>query len=191
MIAPSVVQEVKRLLAEGNLSQRKIARMTGISRGTVGAIAGGKRQDYVALPRAAGDDPAQPTGPPQRCPGCGGMVYMPCRLCQARALKAQAPKPPAPLWPVQLEVPLGLELRKADRARYEEVHAQKVNAATFETGCQAAAIEHGDLGGAFEPDDDPWEMDPADFWDAFEPDDDEPGGDDAGVSEVGVMSDRG
>jgi hypothetical protein len=190
MIAPSVVQEVKRLLAGGNLSQRKIAGMTGISRGTVGAIAGGKRPGYDSLPRAVKHDPAQPTGPPQRCPGCGGMVYMPCRLCKMRALKAKTSKPPIPPWPVQLDVPLGLELREADRARYEEVRAQKVNAATSETGCRGDAIEHGDLCGAFEPEDDPWEMDPADFWDAFEPDDDEPAADDASVSGVGVMSDE-
>ena len=51
MIAPSIANQIKRLLAEGKYSQRKIARMTGVSRGTVGAIAGGKRPDYEARAR--------------------------------------------------------------------------------------------------------------------------------------------
>lgn len=86
MIEPSVVEEVRRLLAEGKLSQRKIAKHLGISRATVGAIASGKRPDYQPRPREE-DDPFQITGPPRRCPGCGGVVYLPCRLCYVREMK--------------------------------------------------------------------------------------------------------
>jgi hypothetical protein len=49
----------------------------------VGAIAHGKRPDYP-------DHPLQewlidrPSGLPRRCPGCGGMVYLPCLLCRVR-----------------------------------------------------------------------------------------------------------
>ena len=86
MIEPSVVEEVRRLLAEGKLSQRKIARHIGISRATVGAIASGKRPDYTPRPRSE-DDLYQPSGPPARCPGCGGVVYLPCRLCHVRETK--------------------------------------------------------------------------------------------------------
>ena len=39
MIAPKVVDEIRRLLAQRKLSQRKIAKRLRISRGTVGAIA--------------------------------------------------------------------------------------------------------------------------------------------------------
>ena len=182
MITPPVVQEVRRLLAKGNLSQRKIAGLTGISRGTVGAIAAGRRPDHVSLGRAAKDVFPEPAGPLQRCPGCGGMVYMPCRLCQARALKARSSKPPIPAWLMQLEEPLGLDLREDDRARYEEIRSQKVGASTSKTRCQAdrtgeePGIERGDLCSAFELEDDEWELDPAafgelsraDLWDAFE-----------------------
>ena len=50
MLAPSVVEEIRRLLAEDTLSYRKIARLTGVSRGTIGAIASGKRPDYQQTP---------------------------------------------------------------------------------------------------------------------------------------------
>ncbi len=86
MLDPSVVEEVRRLLAEGKLSQRKIAKHIGISRATVGAIASGKRPDYKPRP-PSDDDLFRPTGPPRRCPGCGGMVHLPCRLCHVRELK--------------------------------------------------------------------------------------------------------
>jgi hypothetical protein len=121
MIAPALVAEVERLLAEGKLSQRAIARLTRISRGTIGCIAAGRRPDYEIL--AAADDEEQPAGPPQRCPGCGGLVYMPCRLCRVRNLHANHPRSrlesrhaePA-LWP-------RLELRGEHLIRYRQVRA--------------------------------------------------------------------
>lgn len=87
MIAVSKVDEIRQLLAEGRLSQRQIAKATGISRATVGAIAAGKRPDYSLRqrPRDALED--EPLGPLARCGGCGGLVHMPCRLCRIRALK--------------------------------------------------------------------------------------------------------
>lgn len=88
MLAPERVAEVKRLLAEGSLSQRRIAKQTGVSRATVGAIASGKRPDY-SIRRPEETDPLTPTGPPSRCKGCGGMVYLPCRVCYVRRLKAR------------------------------------------------------------------------------------------------------
>ena len=39
MIAQAKINEIERLLAAGELSQRKIASMVGISRSVVGAIA--------------------------------------------------------------------------------------------------------------------------------------------------------
>ncbi len=180
MIAPSVVQEVRRLLAQGNLSQRKIAGITRISRGSVGAIASGKRSDHGSLRRAAKDELPAPTGPPQRCPGCGGMVYMPCRLCRTRALKAGSSQPPIPAWLMRLEEPLGLDLRNEDRARYEEIRLQKEDGCGSETRREADPAgeslwtERGDLCGAFEVEDDEWYLDPADLWDAFDWEDEEP-----------------
>jgi transcriptional regulator with XRE-family HTH domain len=191
MIAPSVVQEVRRLLAEGNFSQRRIAKLTGISRGTVGAIAAGRRPDYESLRPTANDELPEPSGPPQRCPGCGGMVYLPCRLCRTRALRARSSAPPMPARLMQLDEPLGLDLRKEDRARYEAIRLQRLRSFGVETSGDAEPSGEGpgtgrdDLCSAFQLEDDEWELDPADLWDAFEWEDDEPAVDYVNVQDLG------
>ncbi len=88
MIAFAVVDEIERLLGEGNLSQRKIAVRLGVSRGTVNAIAQGKRPDYRTRRRERDDDFIAPCGPVARCPTCGAKVAMPCLACRVRALRA-------------------------------------------------------------------------------------------------------
>lgn len=119
MIAPAVVVAVRRLLVEGKLSQRKIARAMGISRGTVGSIAVGKRRDREQSP--ADEQPsAEPAGPPERCPGCGGTVYMPCLLCRARQQQLE-PSRPAPR--CESFEPLTLNLRPEHSRRCAEVRA--------------------------------------------------------------------
>ncbi len=93
MIATAVEREIHDLLAAGDLSQRKIARRLGVSRGTVHAIARRKRSACSSRRRPAcssgrdvpSDEFIAPAGLPQRCPGCGGMVRMPCLLCRLRA----------------------------------------------------------------------------------------------------------
>lgn len=87
MIAPGVVSEIRDLLAEGGLSQRTIAQRMGVSRGTVSAIARGKRPNSGPHRGAASEQFVPPGGPPRRCPGCGGMVQMPCLVCHVRAVK--------------------------------------------------------------------------------------------------------
>lgn len=89
MIEAARVQEVKRLLAEGALSQRRIAGRAGVSRGMVAAIAQGKRPDYESRQRTRIDED-QPLGPVRRCPGCGGRVQMPCLLCRVRKMQARS-----------------------------------------------------------------------------------------------------
>jgi transcriptional regulator with XRE-family HTH domain len=86
VIAAGVVEEIRDLLAEGALSQRKIAQRMGVSRGTVNAIARGRRPVYASGRRVPGIDFIPPSGRPVRCPGCGGMVQMPCLLCYLRAI---------------------------------------------------------------------------------------------------------
>lgn len=87
MIAPELSEEVQRLLAEGRLSQREIAGRLGVSRGTVNAIALGKRP--ARLPRQSRPPEVffPPEGPVGRCPTCGGLVHMPCLACGLRAMK--------------------------------------------------------------------------------------------------------
>jgi hypothetical protein len=85
MLAVSVVEQIQGLLDEGTLSQRQIAERLGVSRGSVTTIALGRRRNRPARPSAA--DFILPSGTPMRCPGCGGMVQMPCLLCSVRAAK--------------------------------------------------------------------------------------------------------
>lgn len=116
MIPPPVVKEVRRLLAEGRLSQRAVAKVAGVSRGSVALIAQGRRPDYATRQR----DDDRPSGPLRRCPGCGGMVDMPCRVCGLRVLLARARPAPTAGWD---EEPgeITLELDEDSQARYEEV----------------------------------------------------------------------
>jgi len=120
MIAPKIVAEVRRLLAAGTHSQRKIARLTGISRGTVGAIASGRRPDYH---ESSDDGPEEPAGPPERCPGCGGMVYMPCLLCRARKQSTENRRVSPPSRLVDAPLRIGLDLRPEHHSRYLQAYA--------------------------------------------------------------------
>jgi transcriptional regulator with XRE-family HTH domain len=121
MLAPAMVNEVQRLLTDGELSQRQIARLTGVSRGTVGSIASGKRPDYETLRRSEETDWEEPAGPPERCPGCGGMVYMPCRLCHAMKSRGKLARSSRKVKMVLSDVSCQLDLRPDHRVRYEEV----------------------------------------------------------------------
>lgn len=87
MIATTLVNEVRGMLRNGRLSQRQIARQVGLSRGTVNAIAQGKRLDPSGRrrPEDAGFTP--PIGRYVRCPGCGGLAQMPCLLCHLLAAR--------------------------------------------------------------------------------------------------------
>lgn len=87
MLAMGKVLEIERLLAEGRLSQRKISLLVGVSRGVISAIARGTRPDYEAR-RQNHSDAIEPRGDIERCPTCGGRVYMPCRLCRVRRIQA-------------------------------------------------------------------------------------------------------
>jgi hypothetical protein len=91
MLSLPVVLEVRRLVAEGQLSHRAIAKQLGISRGMVHLIAEGRRglngrETTKAAQRAPLGKPGSSI--PVRCPGCGGKVYLPCLLCKARARRS-------------------------------------------------------------------------------------------------------
>jgi DNA-binding XRE family transcriptional regulator len=85
MLSQQTVDQILALLKEDSLSQREIARRTGVSRGTVCAIANQRRK--VRPVPARWDQLCLFTGPIVRCPRCGGRVYAPCRLCYIRDLK--------------------------------------------------------------------------------------------------------
>ena len=87
MIATALVEEIRRMLRERCISQREIAQRLGVSRGTVNAIANGRRRDCQRHRRQEEDDFTPPNGLPRRCPGCGGLTQMPCLACYIRAKK--------------------------------------------------------------------------------------------------------
>ena len=89
MLRLATVEEIQRLLAAGQTSQRKIAKQMGVSRGTVAAIASGRRGIYGREPNSAENELCCFDAPPERCPGCGAMVYMPCLLCRTREYQAR------------------------------------------------------------------------------------------------------
>ena len=120
MIGPAVIEEIQRLLAEDDLSQRKIAKVMKVSRGTVAAVAHGKR--HPRDPRAKSQDEG-PTGPARRCPGCGGMAATPCLACRIRELSPHLTN----RYPdTTAHEPLRLELVGGDRARYEEIRRKRI-----------------------------------------------------------------
>jgi hypothetical protein len=87
MHSTALIHEIIRLLNEGKLSHRKIAARLGVSRGTVSALANGRRGVYGKEPDDEQRHSNTPTSPPTRCPQCGYRVYLPCLVCEAREHK--------------------------------------------------------------------------------------------------------
>lgn len=119
MIAQEKIDEVKRLLSTGKYSQRKISRLTGVSRIVIYRIVTGKRKDRVERPKEEWEDDWRGK-PYERCPICGAKVQLPCLTCIIRkALREAKParfrKSPADS--------LTLDLQEQHRKRYEQVKA--------------------------------------------------------------------
>ncbi len=118
MLPPSVISEVKRLLALGELSQRSIARLTGASRVVVHRVASGKRKDRVSKTHEAWKVPweSSDSTKPGRCPTCGAKVKLPCLACLIR---------PGAKIVSETETPLAgeLSLKPEHQKRYEQVKA--------------------------------------------------------------------
>ena len=86
MLEHHLVLKVILLLNEKKYSQRQIAKMTGVSRGTVNAIARGKRKFTQGKTKLKEKKKPLPRGEPRRCPLCGAMVRMPCLACTLRRI---------------------------------------------------------------------------------------------------------
>jgi len=63
-------------LLEGGLSERKAAKLLGVSRGFVNNVRHGRYMRPVTESKFV-----YPSGCYARCPVCGGLVQMPCLLC--------------------------------------------------------------------------------------------------------------
>ena len=84
MIADAVVERSVTCWPTGPFPSGRSPGGLGISRGTVNAISQGRRPDYSQLQTPEAANFPFPQGVPRRCPGCGGMVQMPCLLCHVR-----------------------------------------------------------------------------------------------------------
>lgn len=116
MLAAKTVIEIQRLLDAKTHSQRRIAALLGVSRGSVAAIASGRRRAELA---DECDDAGGARRAALRCPGCGGLVYMPCLLCRLRKENPRATRRRT----ADIPTSLLLDLRPEHRERYEEVRA--------------------------------------------------------------------
>jgi hypothetical protein len=128
MVPAWKVDAIRLLLADDRLSQREIARQSGVSRGVVAGIADGTRPDYAALRPPVAPVAPLPVQPAGRCPQCGAMVEFPCIACRARLALARAGRPRTrPAAPG--DEGLRLMLIETQRVRYEEVRARRMNSA--------------------------------------------------------------
>jgi len=134
MIAEAKIREAELMLARGKMSQREIAKRTGLSRGTISSIAGGTRKIQVKTVDL--NMPQEPEGPPVRCSGCGAMAQMPCVLCHLKKLAEDnnpimQPTNIAEISPAMTNTQhspnsalrLGLNLTGDELKRYQEVRA--------------------------------------------------------------------
>lgn len=76
MIDAQRILHVRSLLLKEKYSQREIARLTGVSRGTVKKVATGEFMLHVI-----DEIKINPEGEFVRCPQCGGKTRMPCTYC--------------------------------------------------------------------------------------------------------------
>ena len=113
MITPHQYLTVIRLLKEGKITQRNIARLTEVSRGTVSAIARGKiRRHFTETVKI------RPEGPWVRCPECGGKTQMPCTACHLRKIIGVRSKDSQWNFSVPKTGLLGIELKGWQLRRY-------------------------------------------------------------------------
>ena len=82
MIKNDIIRKILHLVKQGKMSQRQIAKRLGVSRGTVQAVAQGRRSEHIPAAIASAVTWIVPSGKPKRCPDCGSCVKMPCLACQ-------------------------------------------------------------------------------------------------------------
>ena len=160
MISSVLVDRVLPLLAAGVLSGQQTARMTGVSRGTVAAIARGDHPNQrppnsnPAGPYGPGDpDEEEPPRPIGRCGRCGAMGELPCRPCDARAAWAASfVHRLAKKLAAAAEEPLDLELRAEEHARYLSIRRRAEERSRARTTSAAGHVSARD---SFPDPDDP------------------------------------
>jgi hypothetical protein len=117
-IALETVEEIKRL-GRARRPIRQISRLTGVSRGTVAAILEGR---WRARSRKRKPPEEPPSGPFRRCPGCGGMVLMPCQACRALDAKRHPPADSD-----EEPAPLSIDLTGRELCRYRHIRRKRAS----------------------------------------------------------------
>ena len=84
------IEHAVRLLTRTNYSNRRVARETGLSRGTVNKLASGERPPVGKEDNYHAEPIVQE--PPERCPECGYLVTMPCVACRTREYQRELAK---------------------------------------------------------------------------------------------------
>ena len=120
MISQDKIDHVERLLKDPRNTQRKISKITGVSRGMISLIANGQRKTYEAKQESHEFASSDVT---VKCPTCGHRVKLPCLLCwlhanpDAEASDEYTSKPKPGRW-------LGTELQGDELKRYLEIKAE-------------------------------------------------------------------
>ena len=126
MVPEWKVRKIKELLAAKKLSQRPIAKLMRVSRGTVSAIATGRRPDYAALRRQREAEAVTVREPKGRCPQCGAKVYMPCLACDVRHKARTSPRSEDAQLCEHLGRACELRLKKDHRRRYQRLCEERM-----------------------------------------------------------------
>jgi hypothetical protein len=124
MLAQYKIDRVRELLGRKWFSLRKIALRTGVSRTKVSEIAAGEFPDRPPPePEPEPDDFDIPLAPPERCPECGGIVYLPCQVCHVRKLLAT--HLPQYQLDKRFDYVVGLKLKPRHRKGYEQIRRRR------------------------------------------------------------------
>jgi len=116
VLSDAVVEAVQDLLDDG-YSQRAVAEMVRVSRGFVSTVASGKRVASSESQRPT--ELSSPSGRQVRCPGCGGLVQLPCVACRTRATTTHRTPPGDDVDAAALQLVDGC------RARYEAIYCKR------------------------------------------------------------------
>lgn len=139
--------QIVYLLMEGRLSQRGIGCLMGCNRGTVGAIALGRRKREM---RPGGRSSSEALlefepGPAFRCSGCGALVYGDCVACHVHDRLAEGPVSHAEAVNSNGCDGLGLNLDGDCRERYEKIRYRPKHNGREDYGDEC--LTFGDEGG--------------------------------------------